>query len=223
MEQTKVYLNGDIVDELAACISVNDAGFLHGASAFTTLAAFNGRPFRIDRHLERLLDTVGLLGLRTDQTRETLATAVTDVLAANGLHDRARIRITLSGGDLRTGVPTSVVTASPLPEYPPAYYTQGIRVVIAPFKQVAGDPTFGYKTGCYFPRILARQEAARKGAVDALWFTAANRLAEGCFTNVFLVKDGALRTPARDSPVLPGVTREAVLELAQTLNIPADA
>jgi len=97
-----------------------------------------------------------------------------------------------------------------------------VAVVVASFKQLLGDPTFGHKTGCYFPRILARQEAARKGAVEALWFTTANRLAEGCFTNVFLVTGGRLRTPPRDTPVLPGVTRRAVLDLAAELDIPAD-
>ncbi|MFW6145943.1 MAG: aminotransferase class IV [Planctomycetota bacterium] len=222
MEPFKVYLNGAILDEVAAGLPVNDVGFLHGASAFTTMAAFHGRPFRLDRHLGRLLDTVGLLGLTTDQTADSLAAAVTAVLAANELRDRARIRVTLSGGDLRTGEPTALVTAAPLPEYPPEFYTRGVRAVVAPFKQLLGDPTFGYKTGCYFPRILARREAACKGAFEALWFTPANRLAEGCFTNVFLVTDGRLRTPPRDTPVLPGVTREAVLELAAELDIPAD-
>ncbi|NLF29420.1 MAG: hypothetical protein GX591_00880 [Planctomycetes bacterium] len=222
MDEPKVYLNGAILDESAARIPVSDAGFLHGASTFTTMAVFNGRPFRMDRHLKRLLETVGLLGLRTDQTAEGLAKAVMEVLAANGLDDRARVRITLSGGDLRTGEPTSVVTATPLPEYPGEYYTRGVLAVIAPFRQIAGDPTFGAKTGCYFPRILARQEAARKGAVEALWFTTTGRLAEGCFTNIFLVTGGRLRTPPRDTPVLPGVTRQAVLELAAELKIPAD-
>ena len=102
------------------------------------------------------------------------------------------------------------------------WFTEGVSVVVTPLKQWLGDPTYGHKTGCYFPRILARREAQQKGANEALWFTAENRLAEGCFTNVFLVKDGTLRTPPWDTPVLPGVTREAVLELAGKLEIPCN-
>ena len=89
-------------------------------------------------------------------------------------------------------------------------------------KQIPGDPTFGYKTGCYLPRILARKEAAAKGAEDALWYTGDNQkhLAESCFSNVFLVLDGVVYTPARDTPVLPGVVREATIELCKQLEIP---
>ncbi len=81
---------------------------------------------------------------------------------------------------------------------------------------------FGYKTGCYLPRVLARQEAAAKGAEEALWFTTDNRLAEACFCNVFLVLDGKVLTPPLDTPVLPGVVREAVLELTGRLDIDCD-
>jgi branched-subunit amino acid aminotransferase/4-amino-4-deoxychorismate lyase len=99
-------------------------------------------------------------------------------------------------------------------------YERGIGVVVSSYKQSVGDPTFGNKTGCYFPRILARQEAHRKGGQEALWYTPDKRLAEGCFTNVFLVLDGTVLTPPRDTPVLPGITRAAVLELCRQLDIP---
>jgi len=221
MSELKVYLNGKMISESEAHISISDVGFLHGGSVFTTLAAHNGRPFRLDRHLSRLLATVDLLDLRSDADADTLTAAVADVLAANDLK-RARLRITLTPGDLRTARPTTLVTAAPLPDYPSEWYSEGITVVVTSFRQWPGDPTFGNKTGCYFPRILARREAQSKGATEALWFTATKRLSEGCFTNVFLVIDGVLRTPPRDTPVLPGVTREAVLELARELEIPCN-
>jgi len=222
MNEAKVYLNGSLLPIAEAHLSVSDVAFLHGGSAFTTLAAFNGRPFRLDRHLSRLLDTVALLDLRTNADAETLTKAVDDLLAANQL-ERARLRITLSPGDASGGRPTTLITASTLPNYPTQWYTDGITVVVSSFKQWRGDPTYGYKTGCYFPRVLARQEAHRKGADEALWYTADNRLAEGCFTNVFLIKNGKVSTPPRDTPVLPGITRAAVLELAGKLGVPCDA
>jgi branched-subunit amino acid aminotransferase/4-amino-4-deoxychorismate lyase len=71
--------------------------------------------------------------------------------------------------------------------------------------------------------MMARQEAAHKGAEESLWFTADRQLAEGCTSNVFLVLDGRVCTPPRDTPVLPGIVREAVLELCASLGVPADA
>ncbi len=222
MSEQNVYLNGQLVPADEAQISVSDVGLLHGASVFTTLAAFNGRAFRLDRHIFRLLGTAALLDLIVDADPHTLTAAVDELLAANDLR-RARLRITLTPGAVGQERSTTLVTAVPLPEYPDEWYADGIGVVVSSYKQWMGDPTCGNKTGCYFPRILARQEAHHKGAQEALWYTGDNHLAEGCFTNVFLVIDGVVRTPPRDTPVLPGVTRQAVLELCERLDIPHDA
>ncbi len=213
-----VYLNGRVVPIEEAAVSVFDAGLLHGASIFTTMRAHNGIVFRLDRHLARLFDTVALLGLQIQATPQELRQAVQKLLKVNELRE-ARVRITLTPGSVRESQATTIVTASPLPEYSAQWYTQGIGVVVTAFKQIPGDPSFGYKTGCYLSRVLARQEAAAKGAEEALWFTVSNRLAEACFCNVFLVQGGEVFTPPRDTPVLPGIVREAVLELCSSRNI----
>ncbi len=255
-----VYLNGEIVPADRAGVSVWDAGFLHGASAFTTMLVRGRRVFRLERHLNRLFDTVSLLNLRTGATPDSLVAAVGRVIEANGLRGQtpisnsdskkgqtpifhtdpqrangeiglspfleARMRITLTPGSIRDvggeahGV--TLITTEPQAAYIPQWRSEGITVVVAAFKQLAGDPTFGYKTGCYLPRILARQEAALQGAQEALWFTTDNHLAEACFRNVFLVSGGKVFTPPRDTPVLPGVVREAVIELCGQLGIPRE-
>jgi branched-subunit amino acid aminotransferase/4-amino-4-deoxychorismate lyase len=173
--------------------------------------------------LRRLLGTAGLLGLRLGATENQIAAAAGEVLHANGLTE-ARMRITLTPGSVKAeeAAPTTLVTAEPLSEYPRQWYEKGIAVVVSSFKQARGDPTFGYKTGCYLPRVLGRQEAAAKGAEEALWFTIDNRLAEACFNNVFLVLAGKASTPPRDTPVLPGIVREAVIELCGPLGIACD-
>ncbi len=221
MPENQVYLNGRLIPAGQAAISVFDSGFLHGASTFTTMLAHNGRVFRLERHLARLMDTVRMLNLATDATPETLAPAVGQVLEANELKN-ARIRITITPGSVRGGGPTTLVTAEPLTGMPDAWYEKGIAVVVSTFKQMPGDLTFGYKTGCYLPRIMGRQEAAAKGVEEALWFTIDNHLAEACFNNIFLVLDGKVHTPPLDTPVLPGIVREAVLELCRQLEIPCD-
>jgi branched-chain amino acid aminotransferase len=185
------------------------------------MLARHGKVFRLERHMDRLLETVKLLQIHTDATRENLASGCETLLKANDLAD-SRMRITLTPGSIRGGEPTTLITADELPDYPRAWYDTGIAVVVSSFRQVANDPTFGYKTGCYLPRLMARQEAAAKGAEEAFWFTTDNRLAEACFCNVFCVLDGTVMTPPRDTPVLPGVVRGAVAELCKQLDIPHD-
>ena len=129
---------------------------------------------------------------------------------ANALVE-GRARITLTPGPADGGGPcTTLITADPLPVQPAEWYQRGVGVVVSSYKQGRDDPLAGYKTGCYLPRLLARQEAAAKGAEEALWFTTDNLLAEACFCNVFCVLGGRVLTPPLDTPVLPGIVRGAV-------------
>lgn len=222
MTDSYVYLNGEIVPEAEAVLSVFDTGFLHGASVFTTLRSHNGKAFRLDRHIGRLLDMAEKIGIRHDATADGLAAAVADVIKANGISE-GRIRITISPGPVGLEKPTVVVTASALEAYPKQWYEKGIGVIVSGVRQFTSDPTAGLKTGCYLPRVLARQAAAAAGAQEAIWFTETGRLAEACFCNVFIVRGGTVSTPPLTTPVLPGVVREAVIELCDKLTIPCHA
>jgi len=217
--ELNVFLNGQLVPESQATVSVADAGFLHGAAVFSTALAHNGVVFRLDRHLARMFDTATMLGLRTGATPEELTDATARLLAANELTE-ARVRITLTPGSVHGAEPTTLITAHPLPAYPPEWYEKGIGVVISSLRQGSGPPIYGCKTGCYLPRIIARQEAATKGFDEALWFTEDNRLAEACTCSVFLVLGGEVLTPPISTPVLPGVVRQAVIDLCEGLDIP---
>ena len=222
MGKSNVYLNGKMVPADEAGVSVFDAGFLHGASVFTTLLGHNGVAFRLDRHLARLLGTAERIGLSHGASAEELTAAVVELLDVNELSE-ARIRVTLSPGPVGwQGPATTVVTASPL-ENPSWWYEKGLGVIVSGVRQYEGDPTTGAKTGCYLARVLGRQAAAAAGADEALWFNTAGQLAEACFCNVFLVRGGQVHTPPVDTPVLPGIVREAVLELCEKLGIAAHA
>jgi branched-subunit amino acid aminotransferase/4-amino-4-deoxychorismate lyase len=221
MERRNVYLNGQIVSISQARVSVQDVGFLYGVSTFTSMLIRGRRVVRFDRHLDRLAEAIEVLGIHVEADESTLRQAVDDLLDANELTD-ARCRVTLTPGPLGERRPTTLVVVEPLPPASPEHYHRGVGAIITSLHQQVGDPTYGYKTGCYLTRQLARREAAAKGCDDALWFTPDKRLAEGCFSNVFLVSGGVVRTPPRDTPVLPGVVRQAVLELCQTLGIDAD-
>jgi len=218
MAHENVYFNGRIVPAAEARISVFDAGLLHGASAFTTMLAHNGQVFRLDGHLSRLLETVDVLGLRTEAGAEVLAAATEELLAANQVNE-GRVRITLTPGSVHGGEPTILIASEPLADYVKVWGDKGITVLVSSFRQGCGDPTFGYKTGCYLPRVMAYKEAVSKGCQEGLWFTSDNRLAEACFRNVFLVLEGKVYTPPANTPVLPGIVRAAVIELCGPLLI----
>jgi len=114
---------------------------------------------------------------------------------------------------------TLLITAAQFQPYPQEYYQKGVLVVLSPFRQNPTDPTAGHKTTSYLPRMLALKEAHQKRAAEALWFTTDNRLAEGCVSNVFLVKNSTLYTPTLNTPVLPGIARKAVCQITSQNSI----
>jgi branched-chain amino acid aminotransferase len=109
---------------------------------------------------------------------------------------------------------TLLIAATKIQPYPAEYYQKGVLVVLCPFRQNPTEPIYGHKTINYYPRMLALKQAHQKKATEALWFTIDNRLAEGCISNVFLVKNSVLYTPRIDTPVLAGVSRKTVCQIA---------
>ena len=213
----KVFLNDKLVDINKACISVTDSGFLYGAGLFETMRSHNGVVFALKDHLDRLFISAGTLSINIPYDREYVTEAIDKVLVANKLTD-ARLRLTLTNGPMAESEQqrksTLLITAAKLRSYPPEYYKKGVMVVLCPFRQNPIDPTSGRKTTSYFSRMIALNIAHQKRASEALWFTVDNRLAEGCISNIFLVKDSVLYTPPITTPVLPGVARKTVCRLA---------
>jgi len=213
----KIFLNDKLRNIDEAGISVGDSGFLYGAGLFETMRAYNSIVFRLNDHLDRLLTSAKTLSIGHSYNKEYLIVAVNKVLEANNLTE-ARIRLTLSAGAIPQAQakpnPTLLVTATKLQPYPAEYYKKGVLVVLCPTRQNTSDPACGHKTTSYLSRMLALKQAHEKGAAEALWFTIDGRLAEGCISNVFLVKDSKLFTPTTNTPVLPGIARKTVCELA---------
>jgi branched-chain amino acid aminotransferase len=214
----KVFLNDDLLDAGQACLPVTDSGLLYGAGLFETMRSHNGVVFRLEDHLDRLLRSASALSINHAYDKPRLNEAVYAVLKANGLTD-ARLRMTLTNGPLSETAdepnPTLLITATLLKLYPVEHYERGVRVVLCPYRQNTTDPIGGHKTTNYYPRLLALTLARRQGAAEALWFTEDNRLAEGSVSNVFLVKGSVLHTPAVSTPVLPGIARRTICEIAE--------
>jgi branched-chain amino acid aminotransferase len=155
---------------------------------------------------------------------DELADNVEQVVRATG-GEGARVRVTVTTGSLHAGPEeaphlTVVVTASAGEKYPDEIYTRGVTLVVSRYRQNPGDPTTGHKTTSYFARLAALREAHAQAAFESLWLTGDELVAEGAISNVFAVQDEVLITPPLDTPVLPGITRAAVIELAAEQGIP---
>ena len=222
MEQI-VYINGALVPRSQAGISPFDLGFLYGYGLFETMRAYSGHIFRLDKHLERLRQSAALIGLPPDAF--DLEKACYDTLKANQLNN-ARIRLTVSMGE---GVaipdppkhpkPTTLVTATRYTPLPAEVYRKGFKAIVSSIRQNSQSPLSRLKTANYLNNILARREAKAAGADEALLLNEHGSLCEGSTGNVFLVSRGTLITPGVESGCLPGITRQAVVELAQGLGI----
>ncbi|MHC4527851.1 MAG: aminotransferase class IV [Planctomycetota bacterium] len=190
---------------------------MYGAGLFETMRSSGGVVFALDDHLDRLFKSAEALSIDSSYDKKYISDAIYKVLKANKLSD-ARLRLTLTAGpmtaDEEQRKSTLLIIAAKLRPYPAEYYKNGVMVVLCPFKQNPADPVYGHKTTSYFSRMIALDMARRKRAAEALWFTVDNRLAEGCISNVFLVKDSVLYTPPVETPVLPGVARKTVCRLA---------
>lgn len=220
-----VSINGRLTPADQAQVSAFDSGFLQGIGLFETMRAYSGRVFRLRPHLERLINSARQLGWAVLPDIDQLAAAVTQVVNATEQSD-ARVRLTVTTGTLRQAEReqpelTIVASASPGGQYPEEQYRKGATITICEHRQNPLDPTTGHKTVSYFARLASLREAYAKGAAESLWLTIDNEIAEGAISNIFLVKDGGLRTPPLDMPVLPGITRAAVLELSQQMGISA--
>ncbi|MBN1805337.1 MAG: aminotransferase class IV family protein [Sedimentisphaerales bacterium] len=218
----KVFLNDGLTDIGKASISVTDSGFLYGAGLFETMRSYNGVVFSLKDHLERLSSSTKALYINKPYDDEYITEAIYKVLEANKLTD-ARLRLTLTNGPMSESEEqrksTLLITATKLQPYPVEYYKKGVMVILSPSRQNTFEPICGHKTTSYFSRMVTLNGAHQKRAAEALWFTTNNRLAEGCISNVFLVKDSVLYTPPVETPVLGGIARKSVCEIAKTNSI----
>jgi len=230
-----VFLNGKMLPPDQALLPADDAGLQHAIGLFETMSAYHGRIFRLSQHLERLRDSATQLGLSKGLDVDALTQAVQITLDHNQI-DRARIRLTITAGSMSmlsgaSGTPaTGTVLIQPTPptEYDPKYFQEGITVLIAQPGANPFDPLAGHKALNYWGRLRTLRQAASAGAGEAIWMNITNHLAGGAISNLFLVKDGELLTPiargeevdkSLPAPVLPGITRAAIIELAQAKGI----
>jgi len=224
-----IYLNGQLVSRSRAKLSPFDHGFLYGYGLFETMRAYQGHIFRLDRHLARLRRSAEILGLTynviASEAKQSLESACLKTLEANKLKD-ARLRLTVSAGEgdmtpdpSTCSSPTVLVTAQNLVPLPPEKYESGFKAGLSSLRRNSRSPLSRLKSTCYMENILARMAARAGGCDEAILLNEQGYLAEGSATNIVIVSKGELITPFLESGVLPGITREAVLDIARAASI----
>lgn len=221
----KVWINGRVYDEGEARVSPFDHGLLTGDGVFETLKVYDGRPFAVRRHLERLASSCKGLGLSAPDP-ESVRAALDEVIAANDLRGQARLRVTVTGGpsplgsERGDGDPLVIVAGGPLRPWPDT-----TDVVVVPWPRNERGALAGLKTTSYAENVVALAYAKERGATEAIFANTVGHLCEGTGTNVFVGIGGRPATPPLSSGCLGGVTRALVVELtgAAEEDLPVDA
>ncbi|GAB4489221.1 MAG: branched-chain-amino-acid transaminase [Thermodesulfovibrionales bacterium] len=217
----RIFLDGRLVDEAEALVSVYDHGFLYGDGIYETMRAYEGVVFMLERHLGRLGRSAGLMRLALPP-EGVVRDAVLATISANGLAD-AYVRVTVSRGKGPIGLdpglcpkPTFVVVAEQFTPYPEAFYRDGVTLTVARTRRNhpdALDPRI--KSLNFLNNIFAKVEAKERSAWEAVMLNSAGYLAEGTVSNIFFVRGGVLCTPSVECGVLDGITRETVISAAR--------
>lgn len=216
-----VYLNNRIVKSSDAKISVFDHGFLYGDGVFETMRAYDGVIFMFEKHLSRLFRSASLIGLDIQRNLSDIKIAVYETLIANSLMN-AYVRVSISRGYGPVGIDpdlckenTFVIIANEFKDYPHSYYEEGINIIVSSIRRnlpEAINPQI--KSMNFLNNILAKIDAKKKGAMEAVMLNMHGFISECTVSNIFFVIDDVLCTPSIGCGILDGITREAVIDIA---------
>ena len=217
----KLFLNGKMVDEKDAKVSVFDHGLLYGDGVFEGIRSYKKLVFKLNDHLDRLYETAHTLMLKIPYTKRQLQDAVIKTLKVNGLSDAyIRLVVTRGPGDLgldpkKCKHPTVFIITGKIVLYPEKIYREGMAIATVPTRRnipEALNPQL--KSLNYLNNVLAKIEANNAGVVEALMLNQDGLVAECTGDNIFIVKDKTLMTPPPYLGLLRGITRDTVMSLA---------
>ena len=223
----KIWLDGELVDESEAKISVFDHGLLYGDGVFEGIRFYNRRVFRLEEHIRRLFDSAKAIVLEIPWTQEEVIRYVVETVAANGLDD-GYIRLVVTRGSGGLGLnpylckrASMFIIAATISLYPKEHYENGLAVITCATRRPAPAALMPQvKSLNYLNNIMAKVEAIQAGALEAIMLNEQGYVAECTGDNVFLIRDGVLHTPQVNDGALDGITRNAILELADKLGVP---
>ncbi|TVQ86671.1 MAG: D-amino acid aminotransferase [Chromatiaceae bacterium] len=230
----EVFLNGVFVPPQQALVPVLDRGFLFGDGVYEVIPAYAGRPLRVRQHLQRLENSLHGIGMEPPLAPAAWQTVFTRLLAGGAADHHAPaspaaipdqsiyVQVTRGAAPVRdhrfpTGVaPTLLALVKPLPPRDPVIAEEGVSAIL---REDIRWHRCDIKAVSLLAAVLLRQEAAASGAEEAL-LVRDGLVVEGSTSNLFMVRDGQLVTPPKGPALLPGITRDLVLELAAGAGIP---
>ncbi|MFT4177022.1 MAG: branched-chain-amino-acid transaminase [Luteolibacter sp.] len=223
----KIWLDGKLVDETEAKITVFDHGLLYGDGVFEGIRFYNGRIFRLEEHIRRLFDSAKAIVLNLPWTIEEVCKYTCETVAANGLTDGyIRLVVTRGAGELGLNPylcpkPSMFIIAATIKLYPEEHYTNGLSVVTCATRRPAPAALMPQvKSLNYLNNIMAKVEAIQSNALEAVMLNEQGNIAECTGDNIFIIKNGTLYSPKISDGALDGITRAAIIELADKLGIP---
>ena len=219
-----VYINGEYLPAAEARISPLDRGVLLGDGLFESLRTYGGKPFLLNKHLDRFMRSTGSLDIDCPVARRDIAEAVTRLVDERRGDDDLYIRITLTRGNPEPPAgdpiaPTLLVTVSPLPERVRTTPENGWRLVFSALCRGPYEELAQHKITSYMPLLFSRVQAIAEGADEALILDFNDAILEGTASNVFAVIRSWIVTPPLSAPILPGITRAFVIGRCKALNI----
>lgn len=222
-----VYLNGEFVESEKAGVSVFDHGVLYGDGVFEGIRAYGGRVFRLGEHIDRIFAAAKAIALEIPMTKAELSAVVVATCKKNGLTD-CYIRLVITRGKGNLGIspincekPTVFCIAAGIKLYTDEQYEKGMNVITSVQrrnKATIVDPQI--KSLNYLNNILAKIEANRAGAAEAIMLNHDGIVTEATGDNIFIVKNGEILTPPVYVGILDGITRRTVIEAAKKEGIP---
>ena len=206
---------------------MKDRGFLYGDGIFETLRSYNGTPFKLTEHLERLRSSAKKLKIPLEYTIDELSNYIDGLIAINDDPD-VYIRITLSRGPGNSGLainkgpkPTLLIQTKPFTPYQEELYEKGMDLIISNVRRSTSCPISCHKTINLLTSILLKEETRKKSASEAIILNTDGYVAECVISNIFIVKDKNVITPPLDTNILPGITRRTVLDICRNKGITA--
>jgi branched-chain amino acid aminotransferase len=223
----KVWIDGKLYEKPDAKVSVYDHGLLYGDGVFEGIRVYHGRIFELEAHLRRLFESAKAIRLTIPMTAAELTAAMEQTVRANDFTD-CYIRLIVTRGQgplgidpLRCARPSVILIADTIAIYPKELYEKGISVITSSvIRNHPGALSPRIKSLNYLNNILARLEAHDAGVAEAIMLNHHGNVAEGTVQNIFIVRDGAVSTPAVTEGALEGVTRKVMLMLSQRLGLP---
>ena len=226
-----VNVNGRVVDQEHAVISVFDHGFLYGEGVYETLRTYNGQPFLFDRHMRRLRASAGMVALDVPIGDADIDARFRETMRAAGLGESTgreayiRILVTRGIGELTYDLaacpnPSIVVIVKSNVEPSREAFERGVKVALVPIVRNHPDTVNPrIKSNNLLNNALAMQEAFKRGAYEGVMRNYKGQLAECTQSNLFIVKNGVAMTPPLDAGLLPGITREFLFEVGADVGI----